>query len=540
VRAPRLLGVLASTALLGLIGPQALVRHDPSRVRTAAIASLSPASLATVFGRSGSFGSYGSHPSLPTGEPTTTHVVPAWSSSPGQAMYSAAITEDGTVVLPSEPQTDDQLLPTATTMELSLFAPASDRLTHLAVPTSAGRTEATDPFSTPRDVVGGGDVSAVQVVANRVLFVSAAPYHGWRRSFGQYPSFGALTKTGAAWSLDGGSTRTADDLASAAAIPAPCRSLRNGYGERFADCGGLSSMGVLAGSTDVAVTQYFGATGGTSGGLMVLSDAGQVIATYRYPAIVSSLGAISVHPRDVTVDPSSSPGAERFAVVFDVFSPDGHQLPSTLQEFRFDAASRRIVPITVPFVSGDAGLRRSIGVEMARYDGLGNLWVAQSDSGTLAGADLVEYRAGAVLPEVRCAPGADWSRTQWAQSCAPDVRVPAAAGLGLVRSLTEDPRTHAMLAATLSGDLIVVSRGDPPALSVRVIDLGLGWLRDRATAWIGPRGGAVDIVGGVMWLPIQQLRNPSTCARYPCPPQVLDQWLDRIDLTQAEAPPPTS
>jgi hypothetical protein len=498
----------------------------------------------TLFGSAGSFGQLQAASRVPTGQTLATNPVPGWGFQPGQSAYFAAVGPDGSVFVANEPQTDNQLAPTAVGMTTAIFDPAARTFRNVAIPTSANGTTATDPGTNPPDVVGGADVSDLQPMTvngvTRIAFLSDVPYHGWNVNDGFYPTFGYFKKSGGTWAFDPASAKTAQDIqrSGSAGLSGACRTLRNSSAQSFTDCRGTAEMAVLPRSQNLVITQYFEdpARHQASGGLMVIDPSGRLLAWYAYPNISRPDGAtLSVHPREVETDPTSLPGDERFAVVFDVFSATGQIQPFTLQEFSFRAG--QVTPVSAPILSGDNSGASAVGFETVHYDYEGNLWAAQARNGTLTGGSLALYRKinGARRTTTACGTRPDWSQTQWSLRCPPDQEFARAASLGVARSLTEDPNTHAILLATLSGDVLaIVSTGEAGSYAVKpVIDLGLDQLVDRSRYWVGPRKGAVDGNSRSLWLPIQQLQSPTICPTYPCLPKALDQWLARVDLTQA-------
>jgi hypothetical protein len=481
----------------------------------------------TLFGRAGSFGALAHARTLPSGQLFAARAVPGWRFRPGQAAYFAAVAGDGSVLIANEPQTDNQLLPTAQDMVVSVFEPGPLRFTNLRVPTTTGRASARQPDGPAPGLVGGADVSDVQPLPGEgpgaVAFSSAAPYHGWRlSSHGQYPSFGVLTRRTGRWRLQPGGLQTAAQMAARAApgVRSACDSRANGFREVVWDCGGFAEMALLPRSGLIVATRYFGPEPGGNGGLAVLDRSGRILASYSYAPITVRGRSLRLHPREVEADPTSPAGEERFAVILDVFdADDGEVRPFLLQELRYSARRRRIEPLSAPLVSGDQGTSGPLGFETAVYDRRGDLWAAQSRPGTLEGGDLLLYRRGAV--------------SGCAAPCAPSARFPEAAPLGIVRSLTADPRSGAVVAVTMAGRLLELTprAGAPRGFAARPpLDLGLDLLVDRSRRWIGPRKGALDGKRRVLWIPVQQLQSPELCPVAPCPGLALDQWLYRIEL----------
>jgi hypothetical protein len=492
---------------------------------------------AVLYGRNGRFGALGSRASLPTGQPLQTRAVPGWGFRPGQSAYFTALGADGSVIIANEPQTDNQILSTATDMVLSTFNPTTQTFRNLSVPTSSGAAAAANPQPGPTSGLGGADISDVQAVTSggstRVAFIAAVPYHGWDvQRLGTFPTFGYLTQQAGGWAVDTPSSRTADDIRRSAPAAAQwvCPT-NNAYLQPVTQCLGFAEIAVLPRSHNFVVTLYFeNDAQHSSGGLAVLSPDGRLLSAYRYPEVVLPDGRhLGIHPREVDADPTSAPGDERFVVIFDTFDDRGSTLPFALQEFRVrsNASISPVSSAVLPRTGGD------IGFETAAYDGLGNLWVAETRQHTLAGGPIGVYRGTAGhrrLNAPACAATSGWV-ARWGTACAPDVEMSATDGRGIVRSLVEDPVTHSLLVATMSGYLVVIKPSGPGWTARPPVNLGLDQLVDRTHRWIGPRKGVVDPARRALWLPVEQLASPWVCAAFPCAPQALDQWLYRFDLT---------
>ncbi|MBJ7470072.1 MAG: hypothetical protein JHD16_02175 [Solirubrobacteraceae bacterium] len=512
--------------------------------------------MVTAYGASGTFGGVGLRSATPTGHPFAAHAVDGWRFLPGQSAYFPAVTPDGTVVMANEPQTDNQLLPTARQMVLSTFDPRRLAFRNEVIATTTGRTEVSGPWAGAAGLVGGGDVSDVELVRQdggwRIAFTSAMPYWGWdAEAAGVYPTLGYLRRDrGGDWVADPRRSRTALDLARRSHRGAPaCQQEATASGRVSAPVGTChmpAELAQLPRSRALVVTQYASSDAATpSGRISVLDPAGQVLASYAYPRISLPDGKrLVVHPREVNADPTGRRGEERFVVIFDaVGAPGAPTPPFAMQEFRYDDRARTIRPVSVPVLSGDVAANGSpVGFETAQYARDGSLWAAQARTGTLHGAPVAVYRAAGGRAVLGGRPGCSapqgWHGERWATACAPDARVAAAAPLGVGRSLVEDHATGAMLLTTMSGVVLpMLPPGDatsPRALPP--IDLGLDGLVDRRVARIGPRKTAIDQRTGSLWIPVQQLASHASCSTWPCAPAALDQWLFRVDVRAALRP----
>jgi hypothetical protein len=506
--------------------------------------------LVTYYGAAGTFGQLHGNSRLPTGERLRLEAVPDWGFRPGQAAYFATVTSDGSVVMANEPQTDNQVLPTADEMAISVFDPSRKRFTNVVIPTSSGSTWASALGRGPGQDVGGADVADVATVnvdgVEQVAFSSAVPYHGWNvEALGRYPTFGRLSPSPDGWRVDNEALRWADtlDRSSRPTVAGDaCTSTPTPQGGEEAFCRGLSELAVLPRSGNIVATQYFDdpRAGQTSGRIAVLSPTGQMLLSWPYPNIVTVSGPRSVHPRDIAADPSAPFGDERFSVVFDVLAPDGQGRMVNdafpLQEFAYDARTNALRAVSAPVISGPLAGSSTVGFELVAYDATGNLWAAQSRAESLLGGPLVAYLAGkgrSRLSKGDCAAQSEWPTRQWSQACQPDVTIPEADGLGVPRSLDPDPESETVALTTMSGRILPVIHdrsASPRYRAGRAVDLGLDSLVDRNRFPVLPRKGALDAKRRTLWLPIGQLQSTATCAVSPCPPKRLDQWLVAVDL----------
>lgn len=485
----------------------------------------------TFYGAPGTFGGLDEHPAA------TTVDVPGFGFGPGQAAYMSTVADDGTVVIGTTPFTDDQTRPTGPTMELGVFDPAGPRFTRLVIPSTAGRTQVSSANPALRGA-GGADVADVLPVPDpdggqRLVFVSAVPFHGWDvLAEGEYPSFGQLRPgPGRGWRYERSLSFTAGELAARAA-PATAALA-------FPDAGPLAprtarapaSVARLPRSGHLVVAQYFGdpRTGTESGALAVLDLTGRLRAWWQYPPTAPVGIHVVVNPREVVADPTSEPDDERFVLISDCRDGAGTSQPFPIQEFSYDAAAGRIVPKSTAVRAVQDWSR----MESACFDAAGNLYVARTKADGLR-ADLM-----AVYPKldgerslVRRAPAVgDWP-SSFGIECRPEYLIPGTARGGLVRSLTTDPATGTILMVGLDGLLQAVrpaGAGERMSFSVpAVLDIGLSKLRGPSTRYVGVRRGAVDARRRDLWVPVNQMVLDGLA--WPYPPFKLDQWLVRVDL----------
>lgn len=484
----------------------------------------------TIYGRAGSFGNVQNGVPYPS---TNVQPIQGWGFLPGQAAYFAAVDGRGRVLIANEPQTDNQTIPTAATMAVSVFDPAAAQFENIVMPTSTGALSA---VALDGSGIGGADIADLQVIdrpdGQQVVVTSMAPYNGWDAVLtGIYPALGMLHEELGEW-VPGKQYSGSDLRASGVPGAAMCNRDMPAAPGPVVDCWGLAEIGQLPVSKLLVATRYFSdpTNDQSNGGVAVLSPEGVVVAVFDYPSVVVGGRHLRVHAREVDVDPTSGVGDERFLVVFDVAEggSDG-ATQFVAQEFRFDIVSATITPVSIPFTTGGVLHGVAVGVETAGYDHDGNLWIAESRSNSLDGGRLVRYSPAGTRSQLSttCAATPGSAADKWGMACFPDLVSDAPTGRGLVRSLTEDETRHRMIAITTGGSVIVASASD----SRVALDLPLNELVDRYRYSIGPRKGATSPDGSMLWVPIQQLRSPAVCASAQCAPTVLDQWLAGIQLS---------
>ncbi|WP_374215936.1 hypothetical protein [Frankia sp. AiPs1] len=493
-----------------------------------------PENLLTIYGAPGSFGEF-------DGGQTTVRVteVPGWGFGPGQAAFNSAVSAEGTVFLTTTPFSDDQSKLTGTDMEIEIFEPDIERFTRLVIPSTKGR------LSLPRldpnyRGVGGGDTSDVIVVpgpdgAQRVLFTSLMPYYGWNTAVdGELPSVGQLRRDQptARWVYDPQESWTAQQLATMAAPSLAGRAFPVLGPLQPRSSRGPASIARLPRSGHLVIAQYLGAGGGgtDNGALLVVDPAGRVLAHWQYPQVRPLGIALVVNPREVVADPTSEPDDERFVLISDVRGLDYSTQPFPIQEFSYSASRGTITPCSTAVRAVQDGSR----MESAVFGADGTLYVARTKRDGLRAETVAVYpKLGRERGLVTRAPAiGNWPTDTWGIANQPDYLVAGTDQGGLVRSVTLDPRTGAILLAGLDGLVQVVRpagrgarmtfRTDPP------VDVGLDMLRGPSTRYVGVRRGAVDPLRRSLWLPVNQMVLDGL--PWPYPPFKLDQWLMRIDL----------
>jgi hypothetical protein len=491
----------------------------------------------TVYGAPGSFSRMEGRDRLPSGERVRTVGVPGWGFGLGQAAYMSAVADDGTVFVATTPYSDDQARLTGVNMEIGVFRPGGPQFTRLVVPSTTGALEQHRPEPAYRGI-GGADIGDVQLLRvdgqERVAFVSATPYFGWDTGlYGELPTFGQLRIEGRRWAYAKDLSRTAEQLAASMADQGAAQAAFPSHGGSPRSNRGTTELALLPRSNHLIVAQYYGEADGRPGALLVLDPSGRVRAWWQYPAVRVLGQDVVCHPRDVSADPSSTDGDERFAVVADSTDRGGRTVPFTVQEFAYSAVAGTITPRSTAVRAAQDGSR----METTAFGADGTLFVARTAADGLAAAPLAVYRKhGGERRLVTETPArADWPTASWGSTCAPDQTVAGTDRGGLVRSLAVDPVTGAVLVAGLNGLLQTVRPVGPagpggPAgwRAGRAVDFGLDLLRGPARHYVGIRKGCIDARRRVLWVPANQLILNDLA--WPYPPFRLDQWLYRFDL----------
>jgi len=515
-----------------------------STLTISAIAAAS--SVITVTGSAGSFGTLGATTPTDVNAPQSVSVStssPAsWGFGAGESAWFTTLTNEHELAIANLPQSGNPLEPTADHMAVSMWNPAATPpFVNFVIPTSTGMTTALQKGST---LVGGADVEDVQDIParfarpERIAFTSAAPYWNWDPLVvGEYPTLGFLKRTTKGWQYDQATSKTAEQIAASTRNTALADSACPVSGS-IRDCKGFTEIALLPVSNDLVVTQYFPNSGLTSGGIVVLSPTGALLARYQYPQVSAPGNStqLSIAPREVKSDPTGTRGNERFVVIFDTYSPTKAPLPFAAQEFVFNSRTKQITPGTIAFRSDQTG---NYAFSTSLYDSSGNLWLAQHVSGALNAGPLLRYTRAELNT---CAPGTNWTQN-YGQTCAPHDNIAESKNLGDSTSLDEDTATHDILNTTLAGYLQVIAPSGSTYQQKLVINLGLGVLVNRFKLLIGPHKGTVDATNRLYYIPIQEMQNDvsnnsSACgyghtpATPPCPPPLLNQWLYTVDLFQ--------
>ena len=454
-----------------------------------------------------------------------------WRFGPGQSAFICVLARDGSVLIGTTPFTDNPLQPTAADMEIGVLEPDTTDFHLIIVPSSTGH-DVLPGIGTAG--VGGGDVANLvqpSGSSREALFVSTAPYHGWAiNPYGELPSLGRLNRTKDGWRYEPEGSLTGAELA-ARSSASDARTFFPDQSGSPRSSRGMSDIVVLPRSGHLIIAQYFGSATEQSGAFVAFDPkSGRVVGGWQIPPVTVYGNPVICHPRQLSVDPTSVEGDERFVAVFDTFDNQGATVAFPLQEFSYRHASGTIEPVSTAVRAAQDGSR----MELAQFLPDGTLVVARTKPDGLSAATLVAYRKSGGERSLADHPpqyvsGVD---TVWGETCVPDEVVADTDRGGLVRSLSVDPANSNVLVGGLNGILATVAtkaRGGKKAWRVSArLDLGLKLLRTPQRYAIGIRQGTVDLRRRVLWLPCNQLTLGQL--PWPVPPVALDQWVYAIAL----------
>lgn len=316
-----------------------------------------------VYGTPGSFGSLQSRDTLTTGPSLECHDT-GLDFEPGAAPFFGAVAPDGCLIIGTDPLTDNQVNSTYVTQSVGVLDPAKTQFRSVVAPTSTGAATMVGG----NGVTGGADVSDIAIAnvgTGRVpVGVCASDVHGQQFSTkGRHNCWLVFRQDDRGlWVLDAARSKTADQLAvglGASAFPDGT----NSFGEHFAQNPGLNEADVFSASGHVVIACYFpltATTGKYSGAVLVIDPTTSTVAGWlRLPDFQTADGTLlTVSPRTVACDPSSSLSDERFVVIPDVFVRGGStSVPFACQEFKYDSTlalaniADRVTVTSAPFVA---------------------------------------------------------------------------------------------------------------------------------------------------------------------------------------------
>lgn len=482
---------------------------------------LAPPAGPTVsyYGRAGTFGSLGGR--LASGQEIRLNAVPNLGMSPGRKFYVTEVAADGMVFTGGLDHrggfgaTGDE---TGDTMEIGSLDPATNSYRNIGITSSTGRSTYTYPDGRP----GGaaiGDLEAIRG-GQGVAFIAPVAYRQQDPSTdGVWPVFGILSKVGGSWQVASGAgwrnQWTGGELRQTTFGPNPgaaqraCPQDGGTPAAPQSHCRMLNEMASLPTSGDIVVAQYGGSITSIRPGAPDTSGRYRPVVTghFPYPAIKDTTTPadpddnLSIAVREIQADPTGTSGNERFTVTFDAWTNrpipgmPGWNYPATavVQEFRYDAATGDIAPVSPPILPGDA-LSNGVlwGYSTNIYDHLGNLWVPRAE-GYSAGSLAVYAKEGGQhryngsacawdparnLSDYRTT-GPDGMQV-WGQACAPNYDILQNREHNNAFGLVQDPATRDIVQLTTTGKLLAIrpSGSGATGMTFRVgapveLDLGL-------------------------------------------------------------------
>jgi hypothetical protein len=523
-----------------------------------------PDGTVVVYGRGGSFGV--GEDVLPSGQSVDYRLVPGWEVPPGAMAAKTVVTADGTILWGSRTLDLDVDLPTSAVLAFGAYRPDTNRHTVVRARTSTGRDEVRDAAGRP----AAPSVSGLELLdgGRSVVFTAGTGVYGQDfAAAGAWPVLGVLTTVDGRWRVTrqwtGRDLRDAGGAPGAAACPPRSAAVVESDCRQFGDVAVLPTSGEIIATQQygtgpdvpgpppmgqVGVTAWLGTTPGGNGGMAAIrldGDTATVRAQLTYPEVrVPGLlgGApVRVIPENVTADPTSAAGDERFVVTFKLDVPVGVHVPRFLQEFSYDAGTGAIRPASAPFIPGDrVGFEPNgfLGFSATLYDRHGNLWAARADPmiGAGGGRLAVYTRENG---RQRCADtgsnvSAAGAAVAWGRVCAPDYDLLPAASTLTSHGLAEDPATGAIVSLHWGGHVqayLPSGRGADMTFQVaNALDLGRKLMiqreDDMAVGWLAGFDGS-----GRVWSTASVLRSGAKDAR-------TDQFLYSFGLDDLRDPAP--
>jgi hypothetical protein len=502
-------------------GPRATAGSAGTAGTAGTATVLAPPAGPTVsyYGRAGTFGSLGGR--LASGQEIRLNAVPNLGMSPGRKFYVTEVAADGMVFtggLDHRGGFGAKGDETGDTMEIGSLDPATNSYRNIGITSSTGRSTYTYPDGRP----GGaaiGDLEAIRG-GQGVAFIAPVAYRQQDPSTdGVWPVFGILSKVGGSWQVASGAgwrnQWTGGELRQTTFSPNPGAAQRacpQDGGIPTAPqshCRMLNEMASLPTSGDIVVAQYGGSITSIRPGAPDTSGRYRPVVTghFPYPAIKDTTTPadpddnLAIAVREIQADPTGTSGNERFTVTFDAWTNrpipgmPGWYYPATavVQEFRYDAATGDIAPVSPPILPGDA-LSNGVlwGYSTNIYDHLGNLWVPRAEgygAGSLAvyakeggqhryNGSACEWDPARNLSDYRTT-GPDGMQV-WGQACAPNYDILQNREHNNAFGLVQDPATRDIVQLTTTGKLLAIrpSGSGATGMTFRVgapveLDLGL-------------------------------------------------------------------
>ena len=516
----------------------------------------------TIYGAGGSFGSLGD--TLPSGQPLARQAIPDWGFPAGRRAGATAVAGDGTVLIAGWDHDTEDGSPTAAGMMIAAYEPDTNAYTTIPVRTSAGLDRVVDGAGRPV-APAVADLTPI-AGGTAIAFTAGASHSGQDPAVaGSWPVFGILTEVDGRWQVAPGDGRpnqwTGAQLRASHPSLGPEACPEHPALPGHSDCAGLADLVALPHSRDVIVAQA-GSPGVHNGALLALritgpDDAGRfsvaVTGHYPYPTIRDPRTAdpddtLHITLNNLHADPGGDTGDERFVATLYVTPDAGPDHPHAIQEFRYDAATGAIEPLSAPVIPGErvGTSGRFFGYSAAIYDSAGNLWAARHN--WLAGGKLAVYAASPRRHPLGASPQCRYERgrsmgsyrttgggtTVWGRACRPDYDILQGQPLLGVPRMAQDPESRAVVLLTLYGSMLVVrSSGHGADMTFEVgnpVDTAPTLLPTPAGQLAAHRIGMVD-AGGRVWFSVMQ--SPQGVVGLQT-----DQWLFAVELADLFDPEP--
>jgi hypothetical protein len=531
-----------AVALLLAIGPGEPIAPPPP-----AAAGEPPAGTVTVHGRAGSFGSLGQ--SVPSGQSLAQRAVPGWGFPAGVQAGATTVAGDGTVFVAGRDQHGGRGPATGRAVAVGAYQPEAGTYRTIRLRTGAGREEVVDAGGLPLapSVADLAPIAGGEAVA----FTVGPSYQGHdTEADGAWPVLGILTKVDGSWQVAAGEGWANQWSGAELRTSAPpvseraCPELAHAAGH--SDCGGLGELVSLPGGA--LIVAQSGVSGWYNGALLAVRLTGpdragrftaMVTGRYQYPEVrdPETGDTLDLALRDLHADPTGELGDERFVVGLQDLGDEEGRRPLAIQEFRYDAETGEIAPVSAPTIPGDqAGSGAFYGFSATIYDRAGNLWAARHN--WLAGGKLAVYRTaggqrklgGPECPYDPTAPVSSYltsagDRTVWGSPCRPDYDLLQPQDLLAITALAHDPGSGDLVGLSLLGTLLPVRVSGEAQLSFQVgnlVDTALRLLQPPAGSLPEHPPGAFD-ADGRLWLAAAQAQPRGESA-------VVDQWLYEVDV----------
>ena len=327
-------------------------------------------------------------------------------------------------------------------------------------------------------VTSGGAIDTVRSMTingtNYIFAVGAFLYTNWPIAATSYqgntvvpcgqPYFiMGFVETNGTWAFDPTHSYTAQQLYnSSSAGQSAFPPSTNTFGEQYWPSNGPVPLVVGPQSKHLIVGTYFYQSGHNSGALIAIDPTtGTVKAFYQLPDCTDNSSTnLSVSVRDITINPTSSNGDERFIVTPDIFirGGGGNWGYSGLMEFSYNSIngtftlkSPPVTPYNVP------GIGYNYAYNLSQYDSQGNLWLPTHGGtglGVFGSHEMHVYQAsgGNLSTFEDGGPAVNWNTTQFPTILKGDFRFASYSSSGFDQSIDWDNTNGRMIVTGINGN----------------------------------------------------------------------------------------